>query len=370
MFTEQLVLRVQRVSGNLIITQSGIRLKKISACGERLMDIFDAESWNEFLCRCPMSSVFQSSAWEFQMRQNSWTPEYLRWQEAGAAVYWKKVPALGGCLVEVPGGPVWSSAVSLPECLEGILAFAQNKRALSIRFVPHCLADETAATELEPLLLARGFHPQARKGGTYLIDLSRDETTLFNRCSKNHRRDIRRSMREGVVFRTVEATGSMVSLFHQYYLETFNRKKLEPHAPEFFLRGIRDLAETAKVRIFVAEYGETIYNMALVSFFGRPTYCWGASRPTPNMPPMGEGLHWEIIRWLKAQGYRAYDLGGAPGPDPDPEDGSYWTWRFKAGFGGVYRPNQAIFERVFQPWKLRLLQKVLPYYRRWRRRIS
>lgn len=334
------------------------------------MDTLDAKNWNEFLGGCPMATVFQSSAWEFQMRQTGWRPEYLRLAEAGAALYWKSVPGLGGCLLEIPGGPFWSSAVALPECLDRILAFARRKRALSLRLGPYFLENDLAACEFEPLLIARGFHPQRRKGGTYLVDLTQSETALFNGCSKNHRRDIRKANREGAVFRLGEATGDLLSLFHQYYLETFNRKNLEPHAAAFFLQGIRQLVEVNQIRIFIAEHQGEIYNLALVSFLGCPTYCWGASRPTPQLPPMGEGLHWEIIRWLKAKGYCTYDLGGAPGPEPVPEDENYGTWRFKAGFGGAYRPNLATFERIFRPVKHWLLRKLLPVYRRRRRRLS
>jgi peptidoglycan pentaglycine glycine transferase (the first glycine) len=44
-------------------------------------------------------------------------------------------------------------------------------------------------------------------------------------------------------------------------------------------------------------------------------------------------LQWEAIRWAKANGYRVYDMWGAP--DKFLESDPMWgVWRFKSGFGG------------------------------------
>ncbi len=332
------------------------------------MNKLSKKAWNEFLRSCPMASVFQSSAWEYQMHHNGWYAEYFRWHQTGAVLYCKNIPLLGGTIMESPGGPVWNSVSDLSECLARIFHFAKGKNTLSIRLTPHCLTDERTGSELLPLLMTRGYHFVEENGGTYLIDLTQSETTLFNCCSKNHRRDIRKASRAGITFRFGGSVDDLIDLFYQFYLETFRRKKLRPHSSEFFLHGIKELVEDNHIQIFTAEYLGNVYNIALVSLFGRPTYSWGASRPTPHMPPMGEGLHWEIIRWLKAQGYSSYDLGGAPGPTPYQSDYNYGTWRFKAGFGGVYQTSLGAFELVLQPVKYWVFKKLLLAYRSLRKR--
>jgi lipid II:glycine glycyltransferase (peptidoglycan interpeptide bridge formation enzyme) len=88
---------------------------------------------------------------------------------------------------------------------------------------------------------------------------------------------------------------------------------------------------------------------------------YGASANVYRDKMPNHRLQWEAVRWAKAQGYKVYDLWGAP--DVFVESDQMWgVWRFKAGFGGqVVRHIGAWDMIVSRPWHW-LYSSVIPRY--------
>ena len=100
--------------------------------------------------------------------------------------------------------------------------------------------------------------------------------------------------------------------------------------------------------------------MAVISLFGIPEYIFGSSIRSKGKPHgTGELLHWEIIKWLKEEKYKTYDLGCSPWAIPREGQPNYWVWRFKKGFNGDYVEFSPHYEYIFNKNLYWLFEKSL-----------
>ncbi|CCV65142.1 fem-like protein associated to methicillin resistance, fragment [Paracholeplasma brassicae] len=98
--------------------------------------------------------------------------------------------------------------------------------------------------------------------------------------------------------------------------------------------------------------------MAFISTIGTDArYLYGSSlRVQDKLPPIGQYLHYEIIRYLKDEGYKSYDMGGIPNLPMDDNHQSYHVYKFKKGFGGT--PKILSYDYKYVRFKLlRLLNR-------------
>jgi len=58
---------------------------------------------------------------------------------------------------------------------------------------------------------------------------------------------------------------------------------------------------------------------------------------------------WEIAKWGKKNGYTSFDLWGAIGPEPDPNDPWYGFHRFKQGFNPTLVEFVGSYDLVIHP---------------------
>jgi lipid II:glycine glycyltransferase (peptidoglycan interpeptide bridge formation enzyme) len=335
----------------------------------------DKDKWNNFVQKCEMGTLFQSYEWSVEMQRRGWAFDILALEDnntllGGAAVYWQKVPLLNKVILNIPYGPVWNSDKNIFNVLcEKIVEAGEKRNALFIEFQIYlpAMINGTIIEKYEyihNILLSKGFRKSPKSLQTYRINLNEAEDDIFGRLAKNHRRDIRKAERENVKV-NIGDDPNLVDLFYRYYSDMFNYKNLTPMPKDFFVEGLKDLLRTGKCKIFYAEYEETIYNMAIISLFGTPMYVWGASIKSSNKPPMGQLLHWEIIKWLKKNNYSSYDLGGTPGNIPQQEHPNYWVWRFKKGFNGDYIESLGCYEYVFNKSLYWLYEKIIPIHRKY-----
>ncbi|MCD4677608.1 MAG: peptidoglycan bridge formation glycyltransferase FemA/FemB family protein, partial [Desulfobacula sp.] len=68
-------------------------------------------------------------------------------------------------------------------------------------------------------------------------------------------------------------------------------------------------------------------------------------------PPPGSIAQWAMIKAMKAQGMKIYDMGFCPGHVPLKEHPHYQIWRFKYGFGGDHVEFLPTYGIIMQPIK-------------------
>jgi len=331
--------------------------------------------WSNFVEHSKMGSIFQSYEWRIQATNQGWFHDVLVVEEkgelmGGAILSWKKVPFLSNKIFKISYGPVWNNDQYVLKILcEETIKIVKERKALCLEFqiyLPEYINEKIVEDYLyvNDILLSNGFNKLPERKETYWINLEEDEDDIFDNLGKNHKRDIKKGIREGVQIKVTNST-EMANTFYEYYSTMCHNKKLVPVPENYFKKGLKDLLKIDKCKLFYAEYEGKIYNMAVISLFGNPMYVFGASISSEKKPPMGQLLHWEIIKWLKKNNYKIYDLGGTPGDVPQKEHSNYWVWRFKKGFNGDYVRFLSNYVVVFSRTQYWLYQKVLPIYRKY-----
>lgn len=329
--------------------------------------------WNDFVEKSDMGSIFQSYEWNIQQRGDRWFHDLMLLEEkgeinGGAMLYWKKIPFLNRTVSKISYGPIWNNDKNILNVLcEEIIKIGKERKAIFLEFqvyLPEYINEKTVEKYLyvNDIFVSKNFRKQPDRIGTYWIDLEKDGDEIFSHFDKNHTRDIKKGIREGVQIKITDDP-NMVDIFYEYYSNLFHYKNLVPLPKYFFAEGLINLLKTNKCKLFYAEYEGIIYNMAVISLFGNPMYVWGASIRSEKKPPMGQLLHWEIIKWLKEKNYKIYDLGGSPGAIPQKEHPNYWVWRFKKGFNGDYVEFLPRYRYILSGSQYWLYEKILPIYR-------
>jgi hypothetical protein len=180
--------------------------------------------------------------------------------------------------------------------------------------------------------------------GTFRIDLTLPEETLWANIHQKHRNVIRNAMKSGVQVRSgmeyLDAAYGMVR-------ETLKRSGLGFQSRDSFMRLVSDLRENVKV--FVAEHQGVIQGCAVIPFSGHGAYyVYGGSAPETATGAMNL-LHWEAIRQLRERGVRSYDFVGAR-INPEPGSKQEGLKRFKERFGGQFVQGY-MWKYSFQPIK-------------------
>lgn len=180
--------------------------------------------------------------------------------------------------------------------------------------------------------------PEFKNSGyqtTIMIDLNESFDYIFENFSKTHRNCSRRALKDGVKV-DIRSDLKTIDIFIDLYRELMNKKAIEMIDLDFLRNCLKNLVENKLGFFAVASYNDVIYNIAFITTVGKKArYLYGASRRTEDkLPPVGQFLHYEIIRYLKENDFSTYDLGGIPNPPVDENDSAYSVYKFKKGFGG------------------------------------
>lgn len=170
---------------------------------------------------------------------------------------------------------------------------------------------------------------------TLMLDLSKGLDEIFSNFSKTHRNCTRRAAKDGVVV-TIEKNEEIINEFLNLYQQMVDRKAIESLPVNFLSHVLKELTFHNMGFFAVARFNGVIHNIAFISTVGRKArYLYGASlRTEEKVPPIGQFLHYEIIKYLIDKNFISYDFGGIPNPPVLETDSSYSVYKFKKGFGG------------------------------------
>jgi hypothetical protein len=169
---------------------------------------------------------------------------------------------------------------------------------------------------------------EAAPYGTYIIDLSQPEETLWTNLNASHRRKVRLAMKSGVQIRS-----GLDHLETAYRLvrDTFQRSALPFMNYDRFERMVLGLAEN--VMVLIAESKGIAQGCAVIPFSSyRAYYVYGGSIPDPMIGATNL-LHWRAIQLFREHGVKHYDFVGVR---INPKKGSKQEglMMFKERFGG------------------------------------
>lgn len=258
--------------------------------------------------------------------------------ESVIPVQYKKIPFSRKRYSFIPGGIIGKSNFSF---LDYVLKDLKHN-SLIIR-LEH-------STELNIL-----DYQNTLKQKTIEIDLNEDLETIFTNFSKGNRNLVRRADKDGVVVNISKDT-NYVDIFISMYKEMINNKVIESLDIEFLKDAIISMIQNGLGFFALGVYESEIYNIAFVSTVGkRARYLYGASiRTDKKIPPIGQFLHYKIIKYLKEKEYNVYDLGGIPYEEPSKDDSIYGVYKFKKGFGGI----EVVDRFTYTYYRFKILKKV------------
>ena len=142
--------------------------------------------------------------------------------------------------------------------------------------------------------------------GSYVIDLTTPEDTLWRNIERITRQNIKTAQKKGV---EVKVAGGALKTIHEMIRDTFNRSKLPFMGLREFRRFIEGLGEYGL--ILTAEHEGRAQSHVVFGFSEYCAYAIYAGNAANQVQGSNKLLYWEAIRRFKQLGVRKYDFVGA-----------------------------------------------------------
>jgi lipid II:glycine glycyltransferase (peptidoglycan interpeptide bridge formation enzyme) len=173
--------------------------------------------------------------------------------------------------------------------------------------------------------------------GSYIIDLSQTEETLWGNLHAKHRNVVRNAVKKGVkILSGIEYLDTAYRLVKDSFRRSADgviaKMRLEMRMDfDSFKRQVHGLGE--HVRVFVAEYEGVVQGCAVIPFSDHCAYYMHGGSISKPLTGVMNFLQWEIIRHFRELCVHHYDFCGAR---INPEKGSKAEGliMFKERFGG------------------------------------
>ena len=315
-------------------------------------------AWDTFVAAHPRAHLLQLSAWGDLKAAFGWTPARVALTGAdgqivaGAQLLLRRFPLRLGWLAYAPCGPLtdWSDAALTGALLAAIDQTVRQHGAAFLKIEPGGGLD---GVDFEAL----GFRssPQTvQPPRTITLDLSDDEDAILARMNQMTRRNIRKSIKQGVEIR--QGTREDVAVFNALLAETGSRAEFGIHAPEYYQLAYDLFAPSGRAALLLGSFGGQDLAGVMVFALGRwAWYFYGASSRRESQRMASYGVQWAGIQWAQAQGATHYDLYGVPDEDPvtleaqfeQRSDGLWSVYRFKRGWGGTVIRSVGAWDRVY-----------------------
>ncbi len=252
-----------------------------------------------------------------------------------------------GRYIEIAGGPLidWHDQKQIDACIKDIKEYGKYKKCVFARIRPQLKNTE----ENRKILKDAGFkiapmHLAAEH--TVILDLTKSEDELLADMRRQTRYEVKRAKKLGIVVKK-DNSEKIFKEFHKVQAETAKRQNFFPPDLKTLLAERKGFLEfNDEIQIYVAKTGKNTefkdkkYKEGLPIAYGlvfshgiEAEYFEAASTDLNRELPGAYALQWEIIKDLKKQGIKRYNLWGiAPPNSPNHRYAGVTT--FKKGFGG------------------------------------
>ena len=216
-----------------------------------------------------------------------------------------------------------------------------RKRRLFLRILPNAFAGSGRGVVFEQAF-SPDYRPGPAQGGadrTFLLDLSPSIEDLRKKLDQKWRNQLNRAEKNNLTLLQGDGPAEY-QVFSGLYEQMWSRKKFDTTVDvREFATLCRDLPEGLKFKILICRHQDTPVASIVCSALGDTgIYLLGATHDEGLNTKGAYLLQWAMIKWLKENGFRYYDLGGI---DPVANPGVY---HFKRGFSGQDVTRLAPFE--------------------------
>lgn len=255
-----------------------------------------------------------------------------------------RIPHSSWTIGYFPKGPSPSKAM-----LDHLTKLGKEKHAIFIQLEPNILASQSfnAIPNLQP------SHRSLFTKYTFELDLTKSEDDLLKQFHSKTRYNIRVAQKHGIVIHEDE-TPQAFKAYLALNRETTGRQGFYAHSTKYHQTMWDILHNSGIAKLFTASYkNEIIATWILFVWKKYVYYPYGASSRNHRETMAPTLLLWEIIRWAKSQKLETFDLWGAIGPNPDPNDPWFGFHRFKQGFNPVLVEFVGSYDLVIAPMMYR-----------------
>lgn len=251
-----------------------------------------------------------------------------------------------GRYLEIPGGPLidWSDIDKATQIFAEIRQIAKAHHCAFIRLRPQLFKTPENLDILKQLgAKPASFHLHAEH--TVILDLTKSEDELLAAMRRQTRYEVRRSLKQELIVKSFTSEEKFRE-FHAVQTETARRQNFVPPSLDTLLAERTAFGDSAQLYIAYLSDGTSdtetggnatalepiAYGLILICG-DEAEYFEAASTDLNRKHPGAYALQWQVIRDLKAQGIKRYNLWGIAPPD-QPHHRYAKVTTFKTGFGG------------------------------------
>lgn len=258
-----------------------------------------------------------------------------------------KIPHTPWTVGYFPKGPAIT-----PDMAADLRKLGMEKNAIFIQLEPDVEAPAFRKPEGIPYL--RTAHRPLFTNHTFVLDLSLAESELLNRMHSKTRYNLRVAQKHNVTVREDNSD----TAFAQYLAlneETTSRQGFYAHNKTYHQTMWATMRAAGIARLFTATHeGKVLAAWIIFCWNTTIYYPYGTSSRQHREVMAPTLLLWEIARWGKSHGYTSFDLWGALGESPDPNDPWFGFHRFKQGFNPRLVQFAGSFDLIINPALYRL----------------
>lgn len=335
------------------------------------------KTWQKILASHPEANFLQSPEWA-EVNQKIGHTVITKSFKGDAFVLAIVKDAKRGRYLEVPGGPLldWTNAKEVEIVFDYLRQVAKDHKCVFIRFRPQLLNTPENLALLPADAKPASFHLHAEH--TVMIDLTQSEDDLLKNMRRQTRYEVRRSLKKGLIVKKSNSK-EIFELFHKIQAETAQRQNFIPpklsdllayreafgdNAQIYYAYISNKNVKTSEVNVFSENvpretklvsreratredglasgfeeksvHSDELAIVALgliIKCNGEADYFEAASTDLNRKLPGAYALQWQVMKDLKKQGIKRYNLWGiAPKDQPHHRYAKVTT--FKTGFGG------------------------------------
>lgn len=330
-------------------------------------------AWTQAIQALPSQHFLQSWEWGVLRERHGWQVrryvcEHNNKVAAAFTLLTRRVPFLPWSIAYVPKGPLldYVDEPLFAAVLDHISEAARAARAIYVKIDPDIAEDNARAADLYQECGWQASHEQIQFPNTAMLNLDCGAEAQLAAMKPKTRYNIRLAARRGV---RIEQTTNWQVLF-RLYAATANRDGF-PIREEGYYRDLWSLfQESGQGEGFLARVdGEAVAGLFLIHTGDTGWFYTGASSDRHRKTMPNYLLQWHAIQWLIDQGYRRYDLWGAP-TVMEESDPLWGVYRFKSGFGARYVRRHGAYDHILNRPGYYALTRLVPRLQQIRRRLS
>lgn len=236
--------------------------------------------------------------------------------------------------------------------LKELAKYGKKNKCIFIKFEPNVKDTEYRFKNSE-LNIKLSPHPLFTKY-SFQLDLTKNEDDLLINMHPKTRYNIKVAQKHGVIVKE-DNSDKAFEKYWQLTEETTKRQKFFAHDKKYHQLMWETLKPAGIAHLLTAYYkGETLVSWIVFLFNNVLYYPYGASSDKFRNVMASNIMMWEVIRWGKKNGAKLFDMWGALGPSPDPNNPWYGFHRFKEGYGPKLVEFVGSYDLVINPFAYNL----------------